>query len=66
MSFCSSGDVVDRGIVNINVINVPFFGIIDINALKIAEKALAALGAFSTILRALISIIPQNVTLIPY
>ena len=42
------------------------FGIIEINALKIAEKALATLGAFSTILRALISIIPQNVTLIPY
>ena len=42
------------------------FGIIDINALKIAEKALTSFGAFSTISRALISIIPQNVTLIPY
>ena len=42
------------------------FGIIEINALKIAEKALATLGAFSTILRALMSIIPQNVTLMRY
>ena len=29
------------------------FGLIDINAVKIAEKALAMLGAFSTISRAL-------------
>lgn len=35
-------------------------------ALKIAKKALATLGAFLTILRAIISIIPQNVTLIGY
>ena len=42
------------------------FGLIDNNALKIAEEALASLGAFSTIFRALLSIIPQNVTLIPY
>ena len=40
------------------------FGLIDNNALKIAEKALASLGAFSTIFRALLSIIPQNVTLL--
>ena len=42
------------------------FGIIDINALKIAEKALASLGAFPTISRALISTIRQNVTLMRY
>ena len=42
------------------------FGLIDNNSLKIPEKALAALGPFSTILRVLLSIIPQNVTLIPY
>ena len=37
-----------------------FFGIIENIALKIAEKALATLGAFSTILQALFSIIPKK------
>ena len=45
---------------NYNVINVQFIGLNMIMALKIAEKALAALGAFSTILRAIIMLIPQN------
>ena len=41
-----------------------FFGINDNNALEIAEKALAMRGPFSTILRVLLSLIPQNVTLL--
>ena len=46
--------------VNNNAINVQFFGLNEINALKIAGNALASLGPFPTILRALISLIPQN------
>ena len=42
------------------------FGIIEINALKIAEKALATLGAFSTILRAITMLNPRKRTLIPH
>ena len=49
-----------------NAINVQFFGLNEINALKIAGNAFAALGPFPTILRALISLIPKNLTLIRY
>ena len=43
-----------------------YFGINDTNALEIVEKALAALGPFSAISRALLSLIPQNITLLRY
>ena len=46
--------------VNFNVINVHFLGLNMIMALEIAEKALASLGAFATILRAIIMLIPQK------
>ena len=46
--------------VNINVIKVHFLGLNMIMALKIAEKALATLGAFSTILRAIIMLNPRK------
>ena len=38
-----------------------YFGINDTNALEIVEKALAALGPFSAISRALLLLIPQNI-----
>ena len=52
--------------VNFNVIKVHCLGLNMIMALKIAEKALASLGAFSTILRAIIMLNPQKWTLMRY
>ena len=48
------------GAVNIMQLMFGLFGIIVINALKIAEKALAMLGDFWTISQALITIIPSK------
>ena len=52
--------------VNFNVIKVHCLGLNMIMALKIAEKALASLGTFSTILRAIIMLNPQKWTLMRY
>ena len=46
--------------VNNNAINVHFLGLNMIMALKIAEKTLASLGPFSTILWAIIMLIPRK------